>query len=164
MERSVHDHGCLCYFGAQSGWNKGQLFHLFWWKMYSLTCLKMYSLTCLYIRFSTWAEHRMNILGRANFRFSRCFSSVYVLFCITPNFFKTFLWRLSSNTILWKPIKHYFVEAPARRQPSLPSPKSGAVVILCRVSMTSCIYHCLSSSVISESFLAMKNCDDQCYQ
>ena len=50
----------------------------------------MYSLTCLCIGFGTWAQRRLNILGRANFGFSRCFSSVYVLFCITPTFSRHF--------------------------------------------------------------------------
>ena len=95
--------GLVYYYSINYCFNSGSLegkcwkdFHLFWWKIYSLTCL------C--IMFGTWAKRRMNVLGRENLRFSRWFSSIYVL--------------CGSH------IKHYFVETLVLRS-SLPSNKSG---------------------------------------
>ena len=73
------------YYSINYGFYSGSLEGKYW-KYFHLFWRKIYSLTCLCIMFGTWAKRRMNVLGRENLRFSRWFSSVYVLFCITHTF------------------------------------------------------------------------------
>ena len=129
--------------------NKGQLYFFTYFDE-KCTLWLVYALCSAHEQSAVWMFCIEQILGSQDVvhRFMFCF----VLHLIFQDIF------------VEASIKHYFVEAPGR-PPSLPRPKSGAVsyIMSCFYNY-SCIYHCLSSSVISESFLAMKNCDDQCYQ
>ena len=118
------------------------------WNILSWSFYKKYFVQIGIFR-ANWSAGRRPTNTILGFGFSRCFSSVYILY--NTYFFKTFLWRPPSNIILWRPLSCR--TARPALNPALITVMKG-FHSKCQLSLyTISLVHCFaSSSIFAPSF------------